>query len=82
MQAEQSKDKAERDLHGCSCLCKGLGWQEARRARGSQTTLSPGTTLQGGILAQESRGARKGFKIGGAEVSLIFPKGLCIWRMD
>lgn len=36
----------------------------------------------GGILAQKSREAREGFKIGGAEVSLIFPKGLCIWRMD
>lgn len=79
MQEEQSKDKAERDLHGCSRLCKGLGWQEARRAGGSQTTLGPGTTLQSGILAQESR---EGFNIGGAEVSLVFPEGLCIWRLD
>lgn len=82
MQEKQRKDKAERDLHGRSRLCKGLGWQEARRARASQTTLGPGTTLQGGILAQESRGAREGFKIGGAEVSVIFPKCLCIWRLD
>lgn len=43
MQEEHTEDQVGREPRGRSSLCKGLGRQEARRAGGGPTTLSPGT---------------------------------------